>query len=142
MSTTTQQITPTPETAETKKRSREDEENGTNDVDQTQQEQQQSDRGDIAPNHTIYIRNINERVKIPELKKQLYNKFSEFGPVLDIIAKRNIKMRGQAFVVFKDIESSTMALKKMDGAEFFDSPIVSSRTTILMHWKSKHVFAF
>lgn len=80
--------------------------------------------GDIAPNPTIYIRNLNERVKLPELRKQLYNKFSEFGPILDVVAKKNIKMRGQAFIVFKDVESAAMAIKKADGAEFLDKPMV------------------
>lgn len=41
------------------------------------------------------------QVKKEELKKSLYAIFSQFGQILDIIASRTLKMRGQAFVVFK-----------------------------------------
>lgn len=37
----------------------------------------------------------------PELKKSLYAIFSQFGPILDIVAMKTLKMRGQAFVVFQ-----------------------------------------
>ena len=36
-----------------------------------------------------------------ELKKSLYAIFSQFGPILDIVAVKSLKMRGQAFVVFQ-----------------------------------------
>ena len=36
-----------------------------------------------------------------ELKKSLYAIFSQFGPILDIVAMKTLKMRGQAFVVFQ-----------------------------------------
>lgn len=34
-------------------------------------------------------------------------------------------MRGQAFVVFMDLASSTAALRAMDGFIFYDNPLVS-----------------
>lgn len=63
-----------------------------------------------APNPTIYVQNINERVKIPELKNALYQLFSNYGEVIEVHAKRNVKMRGQAFVVFGDEESAENAI--------------------------------
>jgi U2 small nuclear ribonucleoprotein B'' len=47
---------------------------------------------------------LNERVKIPELKNALYQLFSHYGEVVEVHAKRNIKMRGQAFIIFKEEE--------------------------------------
>lgn len=78
---------------------------------------------DIRPNHTIYINNLNEKVKKDELKKSLYAIFSQFGQILDIVALKTLKMRGQAFVVFKDINSSTNALRSMQGFPFYDKPM-------------------
>ena len=66
-----------------------------------------------TPQATLYIRNLNEKVKIATLKQGLETVFSSFGKVigleifstntydlkvLDIKVKRNLKHRGQAFV--------------------------------------------
>lgn len=78
---------------------------------------------DIRPNHTIYINNLNEKIKKEELKKSLYAIFSQFGQILDIIALKTLKMRGQAFVIFKEIASATSALRSMQGFPFYDKPM-------------------
>ncbi|XP_067006084.1 U1 small nuclear ribonucleoprotein A [Anabrus simplex] len=78
---------------------------------------------DIRPNHTIYINNLNEKIKKEELKKSLYAIFSQFGQILDIIALKTLKMRGQAFVIFKEINSATTALRSMQGFPFYDKPM-------------------
>ena len=39
----------------------------------------------LPPNHTIYINNLNEKIKTDELKKSLYAVFVQFGQILDII---------------------------------------------------------
>lgn len=79
---------------------------------------------DIRPNHTIYINNLNEKIKKEELKKSLYAIFSQFGQILDIVALKTLKMRGQAFVIFKEISSATVALRSMQGFPFYDKPMV------------------
>jgi U2 small nuclear ribonucleoprotein B'' len=43
--------------------------------------------------------------------------FSTYGPVLDIVTMRN-KMRGQAHVVYRDIQTSTQAMRALQGFEF------------------------
>ncbi len=78
---------------------------------------------DIRPNHTIYVNNLNEKVKKDELKKSLYAIFSQFGQILDIIALKTLKMRGQAFIIFKEIASATNALRTMQGFPFYDKPM-------------------
>ncbi|XP_075463069.1 U1 small nuclear ribonucleoprotein A [Ascaphus truei] len=75
------------------------------------------------PNHTIYINNLNEKIKKDELKKSLYAIFSQFGQILDILVSRSLKMRGQAFVIFKEVSSATNALRSMQGFPFYDKPM-------------------
>jgi RNA recognition motif-containing protein len=78
---------------------------------------------DIPPNQTIYVNNLNEKTKKEDLKKSLYAIFSQFGTILDIVALKTLKKRGQAFVVFKDIPSATNALRSMQGFPFYDKPM-------------------
>jgi len=81
------------------------------------------DETEITPNQTIYVNNLNERIKKEELRKSLYAMFSQFGTVLDVVALKTLKMRGQAFVVFKDIPSATRAMRSMQNFPFYDKPI-------------------
>ena len=62
------------------------------------------------PNPTIYVQNLNERVKISDLKNALYQLFSHYGEVIEAHAKKNIRMRGQAFVVMQDEETAEAAI--------------------------------
>lgn len=118
---------------------------------------------DVRLNHTIYINNLNEKIKkdgklilltfsfwltlhvnthsaqrasviklmvsqhvrvSAELKKSLYAIFSQFGQILDILVARNLKMKGQAFVIFKEVNSASNALRSMQGFPFYDKPMV------------------
>lgn len=71
----------------------------------------------------VYVRNLNEKTKIPELKAALHREFEPFGPVLDVIAHKNLRMRGQAFVVFETVEAAQRAHEKMAGRELFGKPM-------------------
>jgi len=71
-----------------------------------------------APNKTLYIRNLNESVKLPILKQDLQTTFSQFGNVINVVAHKNLKMRGQAFVVFEDMGAAQAALEKVRGFEY------------------------
>lgn len=42
---------------------------------------------------------------------------------MDIIALKTLKMRGQAFVIFSDINSASNALRSMQGFPFYDKPM-------------------
>uniref|UniRef100_UPI00398EFAEF U2 small nuclear ribonucleoprotein B'' n=1 Tax=Pristiophorus japonicus TaxID=55135 RepID=UPI00398EFAEF len=74
---------------------------------------------DIRPNQTIYINNINDKIKKEELKRALYALFSQFGQIIDIVALKTMKMRGQAFVIFKEITCATSALRQLQGFPFY-----------------------
>ncbi|KAJ5070256.1 u1 small nuclear ribonucleoprotein a [Anaeramoeba ignava] len=75
------------------------------------------------PNQTIYIHNINEKIKKNELRAQLYELFTEFGKIHDIVAMRTNKMRGQAFIAFSDTNSASLAKRKMQGFLFQQKPL-------------------
>ncbi|KAI4833414.1 hypothetical protein KUCAC02_016318 [Chaenocephalus aceratus] len=78
---------------------------------------------DIRPNHTIYINNINDKVKKEEMQRSLYALFSQFGQIVDIVAMKTMKMRGQAFVVFKELAAATNALRQLQGFPFYNKPM-------------------
>jgi RNA recognition motif-containing protein len=80
-------------------------------------------QADTPPNQTIYINNLNEKVKKEELKKSLYAVFSQFGKIMDIVACKTLKLRGQAWVVFDDVTAATSALRQMQGFPFYDKPM-------------------
>uniref|UniRef100_A0A915DHK4 RRM domain-containing protein n=1 Tax=Ditylenchus dipsaci TaxID=166011 RepID=A0A915DHK4_9BILA len=73
----------------------------------------------IKPNNTLYIRNLSDKVKKDELKEALYVLFSQFGQILQILAFKSAKMRGQAHVIFKLVNSSSSAMASMQGALFY-----------------------
>jgi U2 small nuclear ribonucleoprotein B'' len=51
--------------------------------------------------------------------------FSTYGPVLDVVALKTMKMRGQAHIVYRDIQTATQAMRALHGFEFFGMPLVS-----------------
>ncbi|CAN6353818.1 unnamed protein product [Urochloa humidicola] len=79
----------------------------------------------IPPNVTIYINNLNEKIKLEELKKSLNAVFSQFGKILDVLAFKTLKHKGQAWVVFEDVASATEALKRMQDFPFYDKPMLT-----------------
>lgn len=78
---------------------------------------------DIPPSQSIYIKNLNEKVKKEELKRSLYALFSQYGRILDIVAMKTIKLRGQAWVVFSEITAATNAVRQMQNFPFYDKPM-------------------
>eukprot|EP00123_Amoebidium_parasiticum_P015134 comp22802_c0_seq1/m.35768 comp22802_c0_seq1/g.35768 ORF comp22802_c0_seq1/g.35768 comp22802_c0_seq1/m.35768 type:complete len:309 (-) comp22802_c0_seq1:170-1096(-) len=75
------------------------------------------------PTHTIYINNLNEKVKLAELKTALYAMFSQFGEILEVLAKKTLKCRGQAWISFKEPSAAAQALNSMQGFSFHDKPM-------------------
>ncbi|USP76001.1 hypothetical protein yc1106_03275 [Curvularia clavata] len=72
-----------------------------------------------VPIETIYVNNLEERVKIDTLREALTRVFKHYGPILDIIAKSSLKRKGQAFVVFDSEKASLEAVEEMDGFEMY-----------------------
>ena len=58
------------------------------------------------------------------MKEALTEIFSEYGTVIDLIAKTNLKAKGQAFVVFDDPRAAERAIKEVQGFELFEKAMV------------------
>ncbi|KAI0248810.1 RNA-binding domain-containing protein [Lactifluus subvellereus] len=77
----------------------------------------------IQPNTTLYINNLNDKINKEEIRSQLYALFTTYGKLIDVVATKTPKMRGQAFLVFTDLTSATAALRACDGMIFYDKPM-------------------
>lgn len=71
------------------------------------------------PNNTLYVSNVDWKVKKPLLRRALYSLMTRHGKVLEIIALRKDGLRGQAFVVFDNVQAATAALQTEQGFTFF-----------------------
>ena len=78
----------------------------------------------VQPNTTLYINNLNDRINKQELRTQLYALFATHGKVIDVVATKSPKMRGQAFLVFADLAGATAAMRACAGMTFYDKPLV------------------
>ncbi|KAF7302696.1 hypothetical protein HMN09_00904400 [Mycena chlorophos] len=72
---------------------------------------------------TLYIQNLNEKIKIDVLKTSLRSLFKAYGEVLDVVAHGNLRMRGQAFVSFASPEIAAKALKEVKGFPLYSKPM-------------------
>ncbi|XP_026192116.1 U1 small nuclear ribonucleoprotein A [Cyclospora cayetanensis] len=77
----------------------------------------------IPPNCTIYVSNINDRIKLKELKENLKSMFKQFGEIRQIVAMGSFWRRGQAWIVFKDETAATTALNGMQGFIYHGQPL-------------------
>lgn len=77
----------------------------------------------IPPNQTIYVQNLYEKLPKQELRKALHAMFSQFGKIIDVVALKTLRLRGQAWIVFADVAAATNAKNTMQGFPFFDKPI-------------------
>lgn len=72
----------------------------------------------------LYCTNLPDKIRKPDLRLALYTLFSTYGTVLDVVAMKTAKMRGQAHIVFRDIQASTQAMRALQGFEFFGKEMV------------------
>jgi U2 small nuclear ribonucleoprotein B'' len=80
-----------------------------------------------APNQTLYINNLpSAKIQKADLRISLYTLFSTYGPVIDVVALKTMKMRGQAHIVYRDIQTATQAMRALQGFEFFGRELVGS----------------
>ncbi|KAL5121856.1 hypothetical protein ACEQ8H_000071 [Pleosporales sp. CAS-2024a] len=71
------------------------------------------------PNRTLYVRGLPDKLAKEDLKRNLYMLFATYGVVLDVVALKTMKMRGQAHIVFRDLDASTQAMRALQGFTFF-----------------------
>lgn len=89
----------------------------------------------VVRNETLYISNLNERVPLPQLKTELLSLCNEFGPVRDIVARKSLRKRGQAFVIFDSVNDASRALPILQDREWHSKPMraVYARTKSDLH---------
>eukprot|EP01134_Creolimax_fragrantissima_P001887 CFRG1887T1 len=78
---------------------------------------------ELSQTRTVYISNLNEKVKVPALKQALIAIFSQFGEILDVSARTSLKCKGQAWVAFKSTESAVSAVEALQGFVFHEKPM-------------------
>jgi len=60
-----------------------------------------------------------------ELKRSLYALCSQYGRILDVVALKTQKLRGQAWVVFSEITAATNAFRGLQDFDFYGKKMVS-----------------
>lgn len=58
------------------------------------------------------------------LKRILEHLFGSYGKVIDVQARKTLRMRGQAFVVFDNLENASRALKDLQGYPLYGKPMM------------------
>ncbi|KAF1998082.1 hypothetical protein P154DRAFT_268209 [Amniculicola lignicola CBS 123094] len=71
-----------------------------------------------SPSPSLFITNVADKIRKDVLLRDLYLLFATYGVVLDVVALLAGKMRGQAHVVFRNIDESTQALRALQGFSF------------------------
>ena len=85
----------------------------------------------VAQSQTLYINNLNEKIKKDVLKKILYMIFSQYGKVIEIIACKGLKLRGQAWVVYDNVNSAINAMRGKQNFNVYGKPMVSTSSNSL-----------
>lgn len=75
-------------------------------------------------NATLYVQNLNEKVTLAHLVPQLRETFAPFGELVDVVAKRRLALRGQAFVQYKEVEAARTALEALQGERLYGKSMV------------------
>lgn len=60
---------------------------------------------------------------LPDLKATLSNLFRHYGKVVDVIAHHNVRMRGQAFVSFANVDIARKAMKEVQKFPLYGKPM-------------------
>jgi len=87
----------------------------------------------LPPNQTLYVSNLPaSKIQKEDLRRSLYILFSTYGPVLDVVALRTMKMRGQAHIVYRDVQTATQAMRALQGFEFFGKDMVCHLGSVVL----------
>lgn len=78
----------------------------------------------LEPNQTLYVKNIDWKIKKGLLRRALYSLFTRHGKVLEVITLRKDGLRGQAWVIMDSVNSATAALQAENGFTFFEKDLV------------------
>ncbi|GMG20993.1 unnamed protein product [Ambrosiozyma monospora] len=71
------------------------------------------------PNHTIYIKNINDKIPKSKTIQNLYILFTTYADVISVEYKNKGKLRGQAWITLSSVDEAQLCLSRLDGQLFF-----------------------
>ncbi|OAA48753.1 Nucleotide-binding, alpha-beta plait [Metarhizium rileyi] len=92
----------------------------------------------IAPNQTLYVTNLpSSKIQKADIRTALYLLFSTYGPVLDVVALKTMSMRGQAHIVYRDVQTATQAMRSLEGQEFLGRQLKIQYAKTKSHFVSK-----
>eukprot|EP01054_Gregarina_sp_Poly1_P005723 Gregarina_sp_Poly_1__5722@NODE_3007_length_1456_cov_172_767459_g209_i2_p1_GENE_NODE_3007_length_1456_cov_172_767459_g209_i2NODE_3007_length_1456_cov_172_767459_g209_i2_p1_ORF_typecomplete_len316_score62_04RRM_1/PF00076_22/6_3e12RRM_1/PF00076_22/1_9e08RRM_5/PF13893_6/2_8e14RRM_5/PF13893_6/2RRM_Rrp7/PF17799_1/32RRM_Rrp7/PF17799_1/2_8e05RRM_occluded/PF16842_5/7e05RRM_occluded/PF16842_5/23Limkainb1/PF11608_8/0_0001Limkainb1/PF11608_8/6_2e02DUF4523/PF15023_6/3_5e05DUF4523/PF15023_6/2_3e03Calcipressin len=77
----------------------------------------------LKPVRTLYVNNLNDRIKIPKLRELLQSKFEPFGQIENMLTMKSFWRRGQAFISFSTQESATKAMEALQGQMLEGKPM-------------------
>lgn len=83
----------------------------------------QSNLTNISLLYRVYVQNLEERVKPETLSKTLSVLFKQFGNVVDVVIRTNLRAKGQAFVVYDKEDSAKEAIEEINGFPLWDKPM-------------------
>lgn len=73
----------------------------------------------------LYVTNLpSNKINKTDLKTALYMLFSTYGPILDVVALKTMKMRGQAHIVYRDVQAATQAMRSLESFQFLGREMV------------------
>ncbi|GAX12656.1 U2 small nuclear ribonucleoprotein B'' [Fistulifera solaris] len=78
----------------------------------------------LQPNPTLYLKNIDWKIKKPFLRRALYSLFTRHGKVHEVIVLRREGLRGQAWIIFDDVQAAVAALQAEQGFTLFGKDLV------------------
>ncbi|RLV94555.1 putative U2 small nuclear ribonucleoprotein B'' [Spathaspora sp. JA1] len=76
------------------------------------------DKSNLKPSQSLYIQNLNDKIKRTTLRHNLYLLFSTYGDVIEIRLAR-----GYAHLLYGDVPSATLAFRSLQSEMFFDKPL-------------------
>lgn len=74
-------------------------------------------------NKTLYCKNLNDKINKKELKVLLFELFVQFGMIDKITIRGGNPYRGQAYVLFQDLNSAVNAKNNINGMNVLGKPI-------------------
>lgn len=95
------------------------------------------------PVSTLYINNLNEKLKRKRLQDSLRAVFKQFGEILAIHCwPKSLSRKGQAWVIFRDVPAAVKAQQSMQGFPFYEKAmnIQFARTESDLIAKAKGTF--
>ena len=84
----------------------------------------------IQANQTLYVTNLNDKINKQDLRMALYTLFTTYGTVLDVVALKTMKMRGQAHIVFRDVNSAGAAMRALQGFNLLGKDMVCGQVCL------------